>query len=111
MPKRLKMYPELYGTTLDIKDKKALSINDVVIDVDKIFDMLINDELESSTTWEGVISSKDGSENIDASTISKFIYHDRVIIVNERYYYEFVLDIESNKDLFKPKFLEKMNIK
>lgn len=57
MPKDVKTYPEMYGITIAIIDEKVLSLDDIVVDFDKI----INDELDPITTWDGVINSNYGS--------------------------------------------------
>lgn len=128
MPKAVKLSSEMIGTTIDIKDEKVLSINDVIFDFDAIFNMLINDELEPITHWNGIINPTDGSQYINNNYFIENMYYENgelnrnfidwyltddnlVIIAKYVYYYEFALDIESNKNLFKPEFLEKMDIK
>lgn len=54
MPGRARMYVIAVATTIDIEEEKVFSLQDVVIDFTELSDMLLADEFEGITMWEGV---------------------------------------------------------
>ena len=50
----LRTYPEILTTTVDIEEGKILRLEDIVTDFDTLCEMLIEDEFEGITKWDGV---------------------------------------------------------
>lgn len=121
-------YPSstVMATTLDIKNEKILTLSDIIIDFNGLKKLLIEDQFESLTKWEGIqfkfsqifgteISFlryfdewndgeyKDSSKNMEWYTDGKnFI----VIMKDYRYYYEYSIDMDSIKSILSKEFLD-----
>ena len=48
------MEPAILTTTVDIEEGKILRLEDIVTDFDTLCEMLIEDEFEGITKWDGV---------------------------------------------------------
>ena len=46
--------PICLATTIDMEKEKIVTLNDVIIDFDKLSQLLLNDKFESISTWDGV---------------------------------------------------------
>lgn len=53
MPGRARMIGKAIGTTIDIEEEKIITLKDVVTDSPELRDMLLADEFDNITKWEG----------------------------------------------------------
>ena len=121
MPGRARMYAIAVATTIDIEEEKVFSLQDVVIDFTELSDMLLADEFEGITMWEGVKGeypfSGEFSETVDEleeklrekpqewyTDGENFIF----ISMEGQYYNEYSISNESVGHILDAEFLRKL---
>ena len=123
-------WPNILTTTVDIEAGKVLRLKDVVTDFDTLCEMLIEDEFEGITKWDGVagntVSQKYGypkqslgwiKERMiegwippDATNFDWYTDGSRFVIVISKWntYDEFAIDLSEVEDILDSEFLEKL---
>ena len=123
-------WPNILTTTVDIEEGKILRLKDVVTDLDKLCEMLVDDEFEGITKWEGVAGNtvsqnyrytKQDVEGMTermkggwtAGSVINFDWYTDgsrfVIVMSEWYTYdEFAIDLSEVEDILDSEFLEKL---
>ena len=122
--------PAILTTTVDIGSGKILRLEDIVTDFDTLCEMLIEDEFEGITKWDGVAGNtvsqnyrytKQDVEGMTermkggwtAGSVINFDWYTDgsrfVIVMSEWYTYdEFAIDLSEVEDILDSEFLEKL---
>ena len=122
--------PAILTTTVDIGAGKILRLKDVVTDFDTLCEMLVDDEFEGITKWEGVagnmVSQKYGypKQSVDwikermiegwippdATNFDWYTDGSHFVIVISKWntYDEFAIDLSEVEDILDREFLEKL---
>lgn len=118
------------ATTIDVENEKIITMKDIIVDFDELSMLLLNDEFESITIWDGMTGigkiSREyaGTEDLLIQNLQKECYdilnhyvewyvEGENFIVISLYgsaYEEYSMDINSIKDLFNEDFLVKMRM-
>ena len=123
-------WPNILTTTVDIEEGKILRLKDVVTDFDKLCEMLVEDEFEGITKWEGVAGNTvsqqyrytkqsvdwikermiEGWVPPDATNFDWYTDGSRFVIVISKWntYDEFAIDLSEVEDILDSEFLEKL---
>ena len=123
-------WPNILTTTVDIEAGKVLRLKDVVTDFDTLCEMLVEDEFEGITKWEGVAGNmvsqqygypkesvdwikermKEGWVSLDATNFDWYTDGSRFVIVISKWntYDEFAIDLSEVEDILDSEFLEKL---
>ena len=123
-------WPNILTTTVDIEAGKVLRLKDVVTDFDTLCEMLVEDEFEGITKWEGVAGNtvsqnyrytKQDVEGMTermkggwtAGSVINFDWYtdgSRFVIVISKWntYDEFAIDLSEVEDILDSEFLEKL---
>ena len=123
-------WPNILTTTVDIEEGKILRLKDVVTDLDKLCEMLVDDEFEGITKWEGVAGNTvsqqyrytkqsvdwikermiEGWVSRDATNFDWYTDGSRFVIVISKWntYDEFAIDLSEVEDILDSEFLEKL---
>ena len=126
----LRTYPEILTTTVDIEEGKILRLEDIVTDFDTLCEMLIEDEFEGITKWDGVAGNTvsqqygypkesvdwikermiEGWVSRDATNFDWYTDGSRFVIVISKWntYDEFAIDLSEVEDILDSEFLEKL---
>ncbi len=124
------MNPAILTTTVDIGSGKILVLEDVVTDFDTLCEMLIEDEFEGITLWEGVAGNtvsqnygytkqdvelmtkrmKEGWVSRDVTNFDWYTDGSRFVIVISEWNTndEFAIDLSEVEDILDREFLEKL---
>ncbi len=122
--------PAILTTTVDIGSGKILVLEDVVTDFDTLCEMLIEDEFEGITLWEGVAGNtvsqnygytkqdvelmtkrmKEGWVSRDVTNFDWYTDGSRFVIVISEWNTndEFAIDLSEVEDILDREFLEKL---
>ena len=122
--------PNILTTTVDIGAGKILRLEDIVTDFDTLCEMLIEDEFEGITKWEGVAGNtvsqqyrypkesvdwikermKEGWVSRDGTSFDWYTDGSRFVIVISKWntYDEFAIDLSEVEDILDSEFLEKL---
>ena len=109
------------ATTIDMEEEKVIALKDIA-DVSKLGDMLLADEFQNITMWEGVIPDCKASEEIyiyddglDADLQERHSWytdgeHFIIVLVDTNFsdYLEYSIDIESVSPILDETFLKKL---
>ena len=123
-------WPNILTTTVDIEAGKVLRLKDVVTDFDTLCEMLVEDEFEGITKWEGVAGNTvsqqyrytkqsvdwikermiEGWVPPDATNFDWYTDGSRFVIVISKWntYDEFAIDLSEVEDILDSEFLEKL---
>ena len=123
-------WPNILTTTVDIEAGKVLRLKDVVTDFDTLCEMLIEDEFEGITKWDGVAGNTvsqeyrytkqsvgwikermiEGWVPPDATNFDWYTDGSRFVIVISKWntYDEFAIDLSEVEDILDSEFLEKL---
>ncbi len=123
-------WPNILTTTVDIEAGKVLRLKDVVTDFDTLCEMLVEDEFEGITKWEGVAGNTVSQEYRytkqsvgwikermiegwippDATNFDWYTDGSRFVIVISQWntYDEFAIDLSEVEDILDREFLEKL---
>ena len=123
-------WPNILTTTVDIEAGKVLRLKDVVTDFDTLCEMLIEDEFEGITKWDGVAGNTvsqeyrytkqsvgwikermiEGWVPPDATNFDWYTDGSRFVIVISKWntYDEFAIDLSEVEDILDREFLEKL---
>ena len=126
----LRTYPEILTTTVDIEEGKILRLEDIVTDFDTLCEMLIEDEFEGITKWDGVAGNTvsqeyrytkqsvgwikermiEGWVPPDVTSFDWYTDGSRFVIVISQWntYDEFAIDLSEVEDILDREFLEKL---
>ena len=126
----LRTYPEILTTTVDIEEGKILRLEDIVTDFDTLCEMLIEDEFEGITKWDGVAGNTvsqqyrytkqsvdwikermiEGWVSRDVTSFDWYTDGSRFVIVISKWntYDEFAIDLSEVEDILDREFLEKL---
>ncbi len=123
-------YPaiEEMATTIDIQNEKILTLSDIILDFDKLKKLLVEDEFESITLWDGTtcpFSSRYGKDPDKLGCLDESRIHGEyqmeesshtdwytdgenfyIVIGEYRSFYEFKIEINKIRDILSEKFLE-----
>ena len=123
-------WPNILTTTMDIEEGKILRLEDIVTDFDTLCEMLIEDEFEGITKWDGVAGNTVSQEYRytkqsvgwikermiegwippDATNFDWYTDGSRFVIVISQWntYDEFAIDLSEVEDILDREFLEKL---
>ena len=123
-------WPNILTTTMDIEEGKILRLEDIVTDFDTLCEMLIEDEFEGITKWDGVAGNTvsqeyrytkqsvgwikermiEGWVPPDATNFDWYTDGSRFVIVISKWntYDEFAIDLSEVEDILDSEFLEKL---
>ena len=121
MPGRARMPGIVMATTIDLEEEKMIALKDVA-DISKLGDMLLSDEFENITMWEGIISEFAAStviyiydEGVDADLKERHQWYTDgdnfiVVLVDTKYYdyFEYAIDIEKVSHILDETFIKKL---
>lgn len=121
MQGRARMPGIAIATTIDLEEEKVIALKDVA-NVSKLGDMLLSDEFENITMWEGIISEFATStviyihdEGLDADLKERHQWytdgdHFIVVLVDTKYYdyFEYAIDIEKVSHILDETFVKKL---
>ena len=122
-------WPNILTTTMDIEEGKILRLEDIVTDFDTLCEMLIEDEFEGITKWDGVAGNTvsqeyrytkqsvgwikermiEGWVPPDVTSFDWYTDGSRFVIVISQWntYDEFAIDLSEVEDILDREFLEK----
>ena len=123
-------WPNILTTTVDIETGKVLRLKDVVTDFDTLCEMLIEDEFEGITKWDGVAGNtvsqkygypkesvdwikermKEGWVSRDGTSFDWYTDGSRFVIVISKWNTndEFAIELSEVEDILDREFLEKL---
>ena len=123
-------WPNILTTTVDIEEGKILRLEDIVTDFDTLCEMLIEDEFEGITKWDGVAGNTvsqeyrytkqsvgwikermiEGWVPPDVTSFDWYTDGSRFVIVISQWntYDEFAIDLSEVEDILDREFLEKL---
>ena len=123
-------WPNILTTTMDIEEGKILRLEDIVTDFDTLCEMLIEDEFEGITKWDGVAGNTvsqeyrytkqsvgwikermiEGWVPPDVTSFDWYTDGSRFVIVISQWntYDEFAIDLSEVEDILDREFLEKL---
>ena len=123
-------WPNILTTTMDIEEGKILRLEDIVTDFDTLCEMLIEDEFEGITKWDGVAGNTvsqeyrytkqsvgwikermiEGWVPPDVTSFDWYTDGSRFVIVISQWntYDEFAIDLSEVEDILDSEFLEKL---
>ena len=123
-------WPNILTTTMDIEEGKILRLEDIVTDFDTLCEMLIEDEFEGITKWDGVAGNTvsqqyrytkqsvdwikermiEGWVSRDVTSFDWYTDGSRFVIVISKWntYDEFAIDLSEVEDILDREFLEKL---
>ena len=123
-------WPNILTTTMDIEEGKILRLEDIVTDFDTLCEMLIEDEFEGITKWEGVAGNtvsqqygypkesvdwikermKEGWVSRDGTSFDWYTDGSRFVIVISKWNTndEFAIELSEVEDILDSEFLEKL---
>ena len=123
-------WPNILTTTVDIEAGKVLRLKDVVTDFDTLCEMLVEDEFEGITKWEGVAGNtvsqqygypkesvdwikermKEGWVSRDGTSFDWYTDGSRFVIVISKWNTndEFAIELSEVEDILDSEFLEKL---
>ena len=113
------LYQEVITTTIDIEEEKEIALQDVVTDLRELSDMLLAEEYESITLWEGEKTpftrefggtADELEENLREKPQEWYTDGENFIFVSmrTRYYQEYSISIESVGHILDAEFLKKL---
>lgn len=121
MPGRSCMNPIAIATTIDIKEEKIITLKDIVTDFAELSEMLLADEFENISMWEGKTGiyevswdyeNREGEigKDLQAEDRQWYTDGDHFIVVLERYpiYNEYSISNDLVKHILDEEFLKKL---
>ncbi|MCM1253273.1 MAG: DUF4163 domain-containing protein [Clostridium sp.] len=114
---------EAIATTIDIEEEKVITLQDIVTDLRELSEMLLADELENITIWEGVKGGYPFSgefngtvdeleENLQEKQQEWYTDGENFIFISMdkygAYYNEYAISNESAKHILDAEFLKKL---
>lgn len=121
MPGRARMPGIVMATTIDLEEEKVIALKDVA-DISKLGDMLLSDEFENITMWEGRIPEFEAStviaiyeDGLVADLQERHSWymdgeHFVIVLADPKYfdYLEYSIDIELVSHILDETFLQKV---
>lgn len=121
MPGDVSLKDEIIATTIDIEEEKVITLHDIVTDFAELSNMLLADEFESITMWEGVRGGYQFSEEfrgtadeleerLQGKQQEWYTDGENFIVIDKehKYYNEYSISNESVKHILDADFLGKL---